>query len=88
VTRYARNAAEAGAEPSAGVVSRIEPPEPSAQHGAGEAALVPTAEVVLTSTLLVTRAAQRVAPNILSIVHWDRLLGGELYAPLSRSPTP
>jgi hypothetical protein len=26
-----------------------------------------------------------VAPNILSINHWDRLLGGELYAPLSRA---
>ena len=24
------------------------------------------------------------APNILSIAHWERLLGGELYAPLSR----
>jgi hypothetical protein len=50
----------------------------------GRAALVPTAEVVLTSTLLVTGAAQRVAPNILSIAQWQRLLGGKLYAPLSR----
>jgi hypothetical protein len=40
--------------------------------------------VVQTSTLLVTGAAARVAPNILSIAHWDRLLGGALYAPLSR----
>ena len=37
-----------------------------------------------TSTLLVTGAALQVAPNILSIAHWDRLLGGKLYAPLSR----
>ena len=58
--------------------------EPSARRGTGEAALVPTAEVVQTSTLLVTGAAARVAPNILSIAHWDRLLGGALYAPLSR----
>ena len=42
------------------------------------------AEVAPTSTLLVTGAASRVAPNILSIAHRDRLLGGELYAPLSR----
>lgn len=78
--------AEAGAEPGAAVVSRIERPGPgsSAQSGAGEAALVPTAEVVPTSTLLVTGAALRVAPNILSIAHWERLLGGQLYAPLSR----
>jgi hypothetical protein len=40
--------------------------------------------VVATSTLLVTGAAVRLAPNILSIPHWERLLGGELYAPLSR----
>ena len=31
-----------------------------------------------------TGAALQVAPNILSIAHWDRLLGGALYAPLSR----
>ena len=66
----------------AAVVSRIE--GPSAQRGTGEAALVPTAEVVQTSTLLVTGAASRVAPNILSLAHWDRRLGGALYAPLSR----
>ena len=53
-------ATKAGAEPGAAVVSRIEQPEPFAQRGAGEAALVPTAEVVLTSTLLATGAAQRV----------------------------
>jgi hypothetical protein len=46
--------------------------------------IAPPAEVVRTSTLLATGAASRVAPNILSIAHWDRLLGGELYAPLSR----
>ena len=37
-----------------------------------------------TSTLDATGAASRVAPNILSIAHWERILGGELYAPLSR----
>ena len=57
---------------------------PSAQRGTGEAALVATASAVPTSTLLVTGAALQVAPNILSIAHWDRLLGGALYAPLSR----
>ena len=78
--------AEAGAELAAAVVSRIERPGlgPSAQNGTGEAALVATASAVPTSTLLVTGAALPVAPNILSIAHWDRLLGGALYAPLSR----
>ena len=82
--------AETGAELAAAVVSRIERPGlgPCAQNGTGEAAPVATASVVPTSvptsTLLVTGAALSVAPNILSIAHWDRLLGGALYAPLSR----
>lgn len=37
-----------------------------------------------SSTLLVTGAALSVAPNILCLALWDRLFGGELYAPLSR----
>ena len=82
--------AEAGAELAAAVVSRLERPGlgPCAQNGTGEAALVALASAVPTSvptsTLLVTGAALPVAPNILSIAHWDRLLGGALYAPLSR----
>ena len=78
--------AAARAEPGAAVVSRIERLGlgPCAQRGTGEAALVATASAVPTSTLLVTGAALQVAPNILSIAHWDRLLGGALYAPLSR----
>jgi hypothetical protein len=40
--------------------------------------------VVPTRALVATGAAAHVAPNILSIAHWQRLLGGELYAPLSR----
>ena len=62
----------------------IERQGPSARSGAGEAALVRATDVVPTSTLLVTGAASQVAPNILSIAHWERLLGGELYAPHSR----
>jgi hypothetical protein len=37
-----------------------------------------------TSELCVTGAAKRIGPNILSVAHWNRLLGGELYAPSSR----
>ena len=77
---------EARAEPGAAVAPRIERPGlgPSAQRGTGEAALVASASAASTSTLLVTGAALQVAPNILPIAHWDRLLGGALYAPLSR----
>ena len=79
--------AEAGAElAAAAVVSRLERPVlgPCARNGTGEAALVATASAVPTSTLLVTGSALQVAPNMLSIAPWDRLLGGALYAPLSR----
>lgn len=47
-------------------------------------AIAPSAETVRTSTLVATGAASSVAPNILSIAHWERLLGGELYSPISR----
>ena len=50
----------------------------------GEAAFVAIVLPVPTSMLLVTGAPLAMAPNILSIAHWDRLLGGALYAPLSR----
>jgi hypothetical protein len=93
-TKWARkkNKKEACGESAAGVeqggvaVPRAELLPPSALSGTGEAALalVPRAEAVPTSTLLATGEASRVAPNILSIAHWERLLGGELYAPLSR----
>lgn len=54
--------------------------EPS---GDGQAAFVLRA-AVLTSSLTESGVAERVAPNILSIAHWERLGDGELYAPLSR----
>ena len=41
---------------------------------------------VPTSTLLVMGAALQVAPNILSIAHGDRLLGGALYAQRAAFP--
>ena len=72
------------AEAWAGIVTPHERRPPPVSIGSGEAALVPSEEVVKTRTLLATGAAVQVAPNILSIVHWERLLGGELYAPLSR----
>ena len=39
---------------------------------------------VSTSTLVATGRAQQVAPNVLSLTHWDRILDGELYATSSR----
>jgi len=42
------------------------------------------AATVATATLTTNGAAEHVAPNVLSIAHWDRLLEGELYASSSR----
>jgi hypothetical protein len=68
---------------------RIAPtPEAHAAHettGDGRTAFVipepalPASEFVRDSSV-----AQRVGPNVLSVAHWDRLLGGELYARSSR----
>lgn len=39
---------------------------------------------VPTADLLVSGDAERVGPNVLSVAHWKRLLGGTLYAATSR----
>ena len=79
-----RRDSDAHLDHAAALVPRGELRPPAAPSGTGEVALVPRADTVTTSTLLATRQASLVAPNILSLSHWQRLLGGELYAPLSR----
>jgi hypothetical protein len=54
-----------------------------APSGDGRAALVLT-EAVATDALTASGDAVRAGPNVLSFAHWDRLLGGELYAQSSR----
>ncbi len=81
---YSKAEVTAGAELAAAVVPPPTLPRPSGPRGTGEAALVPTTELVPTRALLETGAASQVAPNILSVPHWARLVGGELYAPMSR----
>jgi hypothetical protein len=65
--------------------TRDEPRAPPRREpsGDGQAAFVLRA-AVLTSSLTESGVAERVAPNILSVAHWERLGDGELYAPLSR----
>lgn len=59
------------------------PPARAREAGDGRAAFV-LADVLATSSLTTTGAAEHVAPHVLSIAHWDRLLDGELYASSSR----
>ncbi len=35
-------------------------------------------EAVVTSSLTITCNAEQVAPNVLAIAHWERILEGEL----------
>src|SRR5262249_35006845 len=49
--------------------------------GDGQAALVLTGKAALpTSSLLAAARADLVAPNVLSLLHWERLEYGDLYA--------
>ena len=53
------------------------------EAGDGRAAFVLDA-LVATRDLTTIGIAEHVAPNVLSLTHWDRLLDGELYASSSR----
>ena len=85
-----KGAAEHGdAEAAAGVTTT--PPTPrvpdaASEAGDGRAAFVLDAldALVATRTLTTTGIAECVAPNVLSLTHWDRLLDGELYASSTR----
>jgi hypothetical protein len=54
------------------------------ERGDGRAAFVLDAPTVATASLTTTGAAEHIAPHVLSLAHWDRILEGELYATSSR----
>jgi Putative transposase/Transposase zinc-binding domain len=57
----------------------------SAPRGVGHAALaIPIRQALPTSSLLASGLADAIAPNILSLAHWQRLEEGALYARTSR----
>ena len=58
------------------------------EAGDGRAAFVRDAPTVATATLTTTGAAEHIAPHVLSIAHWDRLLEGELYASSDSTGVP
>ena len=76
-------------EPSRAEATVAEPRPPPRRpapvpEGDGRAAFVVAAPTVVTVTLTTTGAANLVAPHVLSIAHWDRVLDGELYASSAR----
>jgi hypothetical protein len=75
-------AAVAGCSPPPAVPTSTLARAPDA--GDGSAAFALTAASAELATLTATGAAKLVAPNVLSITHWERLLEGELYASTSR----
>ena len=71
--------------------SSLTPESAAAGHGGarrpcdGLAVLVvPATPALPTSTLLARARADLVAPNVLSLLHWERLEQGALYATTSR----
>jgi len=55
------------------------------QAGDGRAVFrLEAVEAVVTSSLTTTGKAEQVAPNVLSIAHWERIVEGELYAATAR----
>jgi hypothetical protein len=59
-------------------------PAPTRDAGDGRAAFVLEVPSVATASLTTTGLAEHVAPQVLSIPHWERILDGELYATSSR----
>jgi hypothetical protein len=57
--------------------------EPPAPAGDGRA-LFRVEAAVVTASLTRTGAAEQVAPNVLALAHWARILEGELYASSAR----
>ncbi len=58
---------------------------PAHDAGDGRAAFVIDVDPgVATATLTMAGAAEWVAPNVLSLAHWDQILQGERYATSSR----
>ena len=58
-------------------------PSPN-ERGDGRAAFAVEAPTVATASLLTTGVAEHIAPHVLSLAHWARILDGELYATSSR----
>jgi hypothetical protein len=72
--------------PATDTPSRDAPPrdEPEPARGDGRAAFAVKDVDAKDTNALCAGAAERAGPNVLSVAHWNRLLGGELYAPHSR----
>jgi hypothetical protein len=83
--RCKATARERGQEGEKGARAEVRAPAPSAHAGDGRAVLrLQAGDAVVTSSLTTTGRAEQVAPNVLSIAHWERILEGELYAASAR----
>jgi hypothetical protein len=60
------------------------PTRPSREAGDGRAAFTLDVPLLATASLTTNGLAEHLAPHVLSIAHWDRILEGELYASSSR----
>ena len=83
--RCKATAREHGEEGEKGARAEVRAPAPSAHAGDGRAIFrLQAGDAVVTSSLTTTGRAEEIAPNVLSIAHWERILEGELYAASAR----
>lgn len=59
-------------------------PRPAREAGDGRAAFALDVPLLATASLTTSGLAEHLAPHVLSLAHWDRILEGELYASSSR----
>jgi hypothetical protein len=62
--------------------ARLTPP--AREAGDGRAAFALDVPLLATASLTTSGLAEHLAPHVLSIAHWERILEGELYASSSR----
>ena len=78
-------ARERGEEAEKRARAEVRAASPACADGDGRAVLrLHALDAVVTSSLTTTGSAEQVAPNVLSIAHWERILEGELYAASAR----
>jgi len=71
-------------EEPAGAASPAPPLRPAREAGDGHAAFALDVPLLATASLTPSGIAEHIAPHVLSLAHWERILDGELYASNSR----
>jgi Putative transposase len=71
---------ELASEETTGAATPRPPPRPAREAGDGRAAFALDVPLLATASLTTSGLAEHLAPHVLSLSHWERILEGELYA--------